>query len=454
MSNTRDTTTVEATTIPDVDPTPAFDVDAERIILGALMTNATIIDDIAAKVGADDFYSPRHGALFDTIVNAHEAGIPTEPIALAGHMADQGTLKKLDGGALYLHRCVSEVPNVAQVGFYVNRVLEMASRRRLQAAGIRITHAATATGYTSEQVVALAEDLIQQVQPRRATDDDMVQLGEILNAGLDAIEHRKADPAGLPTGFRDLDKLIGGMRKKQLITIAAPTGCGKSVFLVDVARHLSIKLKNTVALFSLEMARDELFERIMSAQSGVPYHVIRDGDLGDNDWARVSNVLGPMSVAPFFICDQSEISVRQIQNKCRRLQARHGLDAVIVDYTQLVEPSQRCKDEQEQISNVSRGLKIMAGNLDVPVIAAAQMNRGPDMRADKLPQLSDLRGSGSIANNSNVVMFIHRPDYYDPESPRRGEADFVVRKARSAPKDVVTVAAQLDKSRFVDMAII
>lgn len=442
-----------AITNDPADATPAYDVDAERIILGALMTDAALIDGVSAKLGADDFYNPRTADLFNIIVNAHESGAPTEPVALAGILADKGVLTQFDGGALYLHKCVEAVPIAAQVGYYVDRLLELSTRRRLQIAGIRISQAATTSGYTSDEVAALAEDLIQKVQPRRA-DDDMVQLGELLSSGLDAIEHRAADPAGLPTGFKELDDRLGGLRKKQLITIAAPTGCGKSVFLVDVARHMAIKKKLTVALFSLEMARDELFERIMSAQAGVPYRLIRDGNLSDGDWQRVSGVLGPMSTAPMFICDQSEISVRQIQNKCRRLHARHGLDAVIVDYTQLVEPSQRCKDEQEQISNVSRGLKIMAGNLDVPVICAAQMNRGPDMRADKLPQLADLRGSGSIANNSNVVMFIHRPDYYDPESPRRGEADFVIRKARSAPKDVVTVAAQLDKSRFVDMAII
>lgn len=435
----------------DTAAAPAYDIDAERIVLGSLMTDANLIDVVSARLGADDFYNPRNSDLYDIIVNAHESGVPTEPVALAGYLADRGALNRFEGGALFLHGCVAAVPLAAQAPYYVDRLLELAARRRLQVAGVRISQAATRPGVSSEDAAALAADLVQQIRPA-AQDDDMVQLADLLDSGLDAIEHRAADPAGLPTGFADLDRLLGGLRKKQLITVAAPTGCGKSVFLADVARHLSIKRRHTVALFSLEMARDELFERIISAQAGVPYHLIRDGNLSDSDWQRVSTQLGPMSTAPMFICDRSEINVRQMQNKCRVLQAKHGLDAVIVDYTQLVEPSRRCKDEQEQISDVSRGLKIMAGSLDVPVIAAAQMNRGPDMRADKLPQLSDLRGSGSIANNSNVVMFIHRPDYYDPESPRRGEADFVVRKARSAPKDVVTVAAQLDKSRFVDMA--
>jgi len=339
----------------------------------------------------------------------------------------------------------------AQTGWYVNRVLECAARRRLQAAGVRITQASTSPGMTAQQVADLAADLLQQAQPR-AGELGMVPLGDLLEPGLAAIEHRKATPAGISTGFRDLDRMLGGLRPKQLVTIAAPTGAGKSVFLTDIARHIAITQKLTVAMFSLEMSREEIFERILSAEAGVAYQAIRDGDLSDWDWQRVSNVLGPMSVAPLFLCDDSDLTVRQIKTKCQILRRRHGLAAVIVDYMQLVQPSRRCNTEQEQIADVSRDLKILASTLDVPVIAAAQMNRNPDMRPDKLPQLSDLRGSGAIANDSNVVLFVHRPDYYDPES-RPGEADLVVRKARNAERGVVTVAAQLHMSRFVDMAL-
>lgn len=433
------------------DRAPAYDLVAERIVLGAMLTDPNLVDALSAKVDPDDFYQPRHGELFTTIVTARETGIPTEPTAVAGLLADQGSLNRL-GGAPYLHTLIESVPVAAQAGWYADRVVDCATRRRREAAGVQLTQAATTPGYTGEKWAALAEELIQSVQPRR-DDDNMVQLGALLNSGLEAIEHRKATPAGLLTGFADLDRLLGGLRKKQLITVAAPTGAGKSVFLVNLAQHLAIRQKLTVALFSLEMAAEELFERIISAEARVPYHAVRSGTLDDGDWKRVSNVLGPMATAPMFICDQSEITVRQIQNKSRILANRHGLDAVIVDHTQLVQPSRRCNSEQEQISDVSRTLKLMAGNLDVPVIAAAQMNRGPDMRADKHPQLSDLRGSGSIANDSNVVMFVHRPDYYDPESPRRGEADLVVRKNRGGPTDTITVASQLHLSRFVDMAM-
>lgn len=429
----------------------AYDLDVERIVLGSLMLSPSLIADIPTRLGGDHFYLPRHADLYLAIVNTYDANQPVEPVALAIRLAEAGDLDRL-GGADYLHTCIAAVPTAANAGWYIDKMVEMADRRHLEAGGIRITHAATSPGFTTEDVAAIAEEIAQKALVKRG-DNGMTQLGALIDRGLDEIEHRQAKPAGLPTGFRDLDRLLGGLRRKQLITVAAPTGAGKSVFLTDVARHIGIRHKLTVAMFSLEMDRDELFERIVSAEAGVPYHIIRDGNLDDRDWQRVSNVLGPMATAPLFICDESELNVRQIQAKCRGLANRHGLDAVIVDYTQLVQPSRNFSSDQERITDVSRALKVMAGNLNVPVICAAQMNRGPDMRADKLPQLQDLRGSGSIANDSNVVLFVHRPDYYDAESPRRGEADLVVRKARSAPKDYVTVAAQLDKSRFVDMAI-
>lgn len=427
-----------------------YDLDAERVVIGALMSSPALIDDVSTRLVPDDFYNPRHGELYAAILAARDAGTPTEPIALAGYLADRGDLTRL-GGADYLHTCLAAVPVAAQTGWYVNRVLECAARRRLQAAGVRLTQASTSPGMTAQQVADLAADLLQQAQPR-AADPGMVPLGDLLEPGLAAIEHRKATPAGISTGFRDLDRMLGGLRPKQLVTIAAPTGAGKSVFLTDIARHIAIKQRLTVAMFSLEMSREEIFERILAAEAGVPYQAIRDGDLSDRDWQRVSSVLGPMSVAPLFICDDSDITVRQIKTRCQILRHRHGLDAVVVDYMQLVRPSRRCNTEQEQVADVSRDLKVLASTLEVPVIAAAQMNRNPDMRADKLPQLSDLRGSGAIANDSNVVLFVHRPDYYDPESPRRGEADLVVRKARNAERGVVTVAAQLHMSRFADMA--
>ncbi len=439
--------TVETTT--GADQSATFDLAYERVVLGIMMTSPGMIDDIAARLTEPDFYSPKNGEIFNAIIEAHAENAPTEPFAMAARFSDAGTIGRL-GGAEYLAQCYAEVPVATQVDHYVNRVAELAERRDWEAKGVQIVQAATRPGGTD--VAVLAEKLLSEVKPR-GRDNEMTQLGSLIVPTMDAIEQRKHTPAGLPTGFTDLDKLLGGLRKKQLITVAAPTGAGKSIFLTDVARNLSIRHKFVVAYFTLEMSNEEVFERILSAEASIASHLIRDGHVTDADWDRATSKMGPMATAPLFLCDETDITVQQIKVRSQILQRRVGLDAIIVDYTQLVTPAKSYRSEQEGISEVSKSLKKLAGSLDVPVIAAAQMNKGPDLRADKLPQLTDLRGSGSIANDSNVVVFVHRPDYYDPESPRAGEADLVVRKARNAPKDSVTVASQLHYSRFADMAI-
>lgn len=428
---------------------PAFDLAYERIVLGIMMSGPGHVEGITERLVESDFYNARHAEIFSAIREAHEGGEPTEPPAMAARFADAGSVSRL-GGAEFLTQCYAEVPIAAQASHYARRVAELAERREWEARGVQIVQAATAPG---NDVAALAERLLTEVKPRNQSNE-MTQLGSLILPAMEDIEKRQHVPAGLPTGFSDLDKLLGGLRKKQLITIAAPTGAGKSIFLTDIARNLALRHKFVVAYFTLEMSNEEVFERVLSAEASIPNHLIRDGAVTDADWDKATPKLGPMASAPLFMCDETDITVQQIKVRCQRLQHKVGLDAVIVDYTQLVTPSRRFSSEQEGISEVSKNLKKLAGTLDVPVVAAAQMNKGPDLRADKLPQLSDLRGSGSIANDSNVVVFIHRPDYYDAESPRAGEADLVVRKARNAPKDSVTVAAQLHFSRFCDMAIV
>jgi replicative DNA helicase len=435
---------------PNSEQAPVFDLAYERIVLGIMMTNAKVIDDVAAKLTSEDFYNVRHGEIFEALLEAHAAEQPVEPHALAARLSDAGHLNRL-GGFEFLHQCYEEVPLVAQAAHYVARVVELAERRDWQAKGVQIVNAATTPG--GADVAVLAEKLLTEVKPR-GQGSEMVQLGSLIQPAIEQIAQRKHTPAGLPTGFAELDYLLGGLRKKNLITIAAPTGAGKSIFLTDIARNLAIRHKHVVAYFSLEMSNDEVFERILAAEAEIPYHMIRDGNVDDDRWLAAAEQIGPMSSAPLFMCDETDITVQQIKVRCQLLQRKVGLDAVIVDYTQLVTPSRRFASEQEGISDVSKSLKKLAGTLDVPLIAAAQMNKGPDMRADKLPQLTDLRGSGSIANDSNIVIFVHRPDYYDAESPRAGEADLVVRKARNAPKDTVTVASQLHYSRFADMRVI
>lgn len=434
---------------------PTYDLAAERVVLGILMSDPAGVTNLAGALTPEDFYSPKHGEIFKAILDLHAAGSPVEPHALTGYLADRGDAGRL-GGAPFLLECCEAVPVAAQLAFYVDRVADMAEARDWQAKGVQITQAVTAPGRDLESVAALAQSLVGKVRPRRAALD-LTELGSLINPALDDIEARKNRSVGIRTGFTDLDKLLGGLRRKQLVTVAGATGMGKSVFLIDVARNVTINQGLTAAFFTLEMSNDEVFERILAAEAGVHFGVIRDGELDDRDWQKVTNRLGPMSNAPFFLSDRAPMTVAAMRDACVRLRdARGRLDVVFVDHMHLVKPSNpKIIEKRAIIENVSEGLKQdLAMALDLPVVAAAQLNRNPSSRSDKRPELSDLKDSSAVEQNSNVVVLIHRDDYYNKDSPRRGEADLVVDKNRAGPKDVVTVAAQLHFSRFVDMAIL
>lgn len=432
---------------------PAYDLDAEKVILGILMISPGAHVTAAGVINPDDFYSPKHGELFKAICDIADGAKPVDRVALAGMLADRGDLNRLGGGN-FLLECCEMVPVAAQLKHYADRVVSLAEKRRYEADALRIVHAATAPGVDVEDIADMASNLLVKSRPRRA-ELDLTSLGSLINPCLDDIENRRDEKVGITTGFIDLDRMLGGLRRKQLVTIAGATGMGKSIMLVDLARHIAIKLGMTVALFSLEMSKEEIFDRILAAEAGVPHHCIRDGNLHDGDWQRISAKLGPMSNAPLFLCDKAPMTVADMLRQSRKLKEQHGqLDVVMVDHMHLVSPSDRCLDERARLENVSRGLKLnLAMDLDLTVVAAAQLNRNHAARSSKRPELTDLKNSSSIEQDSNVVVLIHRDDHYDPESPRAGEADFLVEKNRNGSKGVVTVAAQLHLSRFKDMAI-
>lgn len=448
MQTTTDSGVTEATR-----RAPTSDLGAERAVLGILLNDQTVTEQAVDGLEPADFYNPRHAELYKLILETYAAGTPTGPVAIAGILADRGQLQRLAPGT-FLTDCVAEAPPSAQLGYYMRRVGDMAERRDWEAKGVQLVQAANAVGHNVTDLAALAESLVAKAQPRRRVLE-MTELGSLVNPGLDDIEERSKRPAGITTGFADLDRLLGGLRRKQLVTIAGATGMGKTITLVDIARHISIKLRLKVAFFSLEMSKEEMFERVLSAESTVPHHLIRDGKLDENDWCRVFAKIGPMSNAPLFLSDRAPMRVRDIEQCCRQMLRGPGLDVVVVDHMHLVSPSDsRLIDQTAIVADVSRGLKQLGMSLDVPVLAAAQLNRNPSSRPDKTPQLTDLKGSSSIEQDSNVVILVHRPDYYDPDSPRRGEADLVVAKNRNGSQGVVTVASQLHLSRFVDMAIV
>jgi replicative DNA helicase len=440
------------------DRTPPQDVAAEQCVLGGMLLSKDAIADVVEILRANDFYRPTHATIFEAILDIYGRGEPADAITVAAALADSGDLARV-GGAAYMHTLIASVPTAANASYYAKIVSERAVLRRLIEAGTRIVQlgygSASGTGRDTDEVVDLAQQAVYDITERRVSEDFAV-LAEMLQPTLDEIEAVGAQGgmmSGVPTGFTDLDRLLNGLHAGQLIIVAGRPGLGKSTVSMDFARNAAIRANQASAIFSLEMSKVEIIMRVLSAEARVPLHVLRSGQLSDDDWTKLARRMGEISEAPLFVDDTPNMNLMEIRAKARRLKQRHDLKLIVVDYLQLMSSPKRTESRQQEVAELSRGLKLLAKEVECPVIAVSQLNRGPEQRTDKRPQLSDLRESGSIEQDADVVILLHRDDYYDKESPRAGEADFIIAKHRNGPTDTITVAAQLHLSRFVDMAI-
>jgi replicative DNA helicase len=440
------------------DRTPPQDVAAEQCALGGMLLSKDAIADVVEVLRGADFYKPAHATIFEAILDIYGRGEPADAITVAAALHDAGDLTRV-GGAAYLHTLIASVPTAANASYYAKIVSERAVLRRLIEAGTRIVQlgygSANGTGRDTDEVVDLAQQAVYDITERRVSEDFAI-LAEMLQPTLDEIEAVGAQGgmmSGVPTGFTDLDRLLNGLHAGQLIIVAGRPGLGKSTASMDFARHAAIRANQASAIFSLEMSKVEIVMRVLSAEARVPLHVLRSGQLSDDDWTKLARRMGEISEAPLFVDDTPNMNLMEIRAKARRLKQKHDLKLIVVDYLQLMSSPKRTESRQQEVAELSRGLKLLAKEIECPVIAVSQLNRGPEQRTDKRPQLSDLRESGSIEQDADVVILLHRDDYYDKESPRAGEADFIIAKHRNGPTDTVTVAAQLHLSRFVDMAI-
>ena len=435
------------------DRTPPQDLEAEQSVLGGMLLSKDAIADVVETLRPQDFYKPAHETIYDSVLDLYGRGEPADPVTVAAELTKRGELARI-GGAPYLHTLIASVPTAANAGYYARIVRERAILRRLVEAGTRIVQ----LGYTEsgdvDSAVDRAQAEIYHVTDNR-TSEDYLPLSQIMEGTLDeleAISTRGGTLAGVPTGFSDLDALTNGLHPGQLVVIAARPGLGKSTVALDFARAASIKHGLSSVFFSLEMTRNEITMRLLSAEARVPLHHMRTGSMSDDDWNKLARKMSEVASAPLFIDDSPNMNMMEIRAKCRRLKQRHDLRLVVVDYLQLMSSGRRVESRQQEVAEFSRSLKLLAKELEVPVVALSQLNRGPEQRTDKRPMLADLRESGSIEQDSDVVMLLHREDAYERESPRAGEADFIVAKHRNGPTAVVTVAFQGHYSRFVDMA--
>lgn len=437
------------------DRLPPQDLPAEQSVLGSAQLSKDVIGDIAEIIKPRDFYKPAHETIWNAILDLYAKGEPVDPVTLAAYLVKTGELQRV-GGAAYIHDLVQTVPTAANGIYYAQIVKEKAILRRLAQAGTKIAQLAYAEDGDVDDIVNAAQAEMMLVTDA-STSEDYLPIGDIIEGALDeieAIQGRDGTMTGLPSGFNDFDALTQGLHPGQMIVIAARPAIGKSTIALDFARSMSIKHHHPGAFFSLEMGRNEIAMRLLSAEARVALHHMRSGTMTDDDWQRLARRMPEVSQAPLYIDDSPNLSMMEIRAKCRRLKMQHGLKFVVVDYLQLMQGggSKKAESRQQEVSDISRNLKLLAKELELPVIALSQLNRGPEQRTDKKPMVSDLRESGSIEQDADMVVLLHREDAYEKESPRAGEADLIVAKHRNGPTSTVTVAFQGHYSRFVDMA--
>jgi replicative DNA helicase len=434
------------------DRIPPHDLLAEQSAIGGMLLSKDAVADVIENVRGVDFYIPKHEIIFDAILGLYSHGEPTDVIAVTDELTKSGTITRA-GGAEYLHTLTGLVPTAANAGFYSTIVAEKAVLRRLVEAGTRIVQ----MGYASEGEVV---DLVNNAQAEiygvtgGVESEDYVPLIEAINAATDEIEAaagRDGAMVGVPTGFAELDALTNGLHPGQLIILAARPAIGKSTLALDFARAAAVHHDMPTIVFSLEMGRSEIAMRLLSAEASVPLPSMRKGTVHVQDWTKLASVRGQIADAPLYIDDSPNMTLVEIRAKCRRLKQKVGLKMVVIDYLQLMTSGKKVESRQQEVSEFSRALKLLAKEIGVPVIAISQLNRGPEQRADKKPALSDLRESGSLEQDADMVILLHRESAYEKDSPRAGEADLIIAKHRNGPTDTITVGFHGHFSRFVDL---
>ena len=445
-------------TAGEFDRTPPQAPDAERSVLGAMMLSKDAIADVVEVLRPEDFYFPANQLIYDAVLDLYARGEPADAVTVSAELTRAGQLTRV-GGAPYLHTLIAMVPTAANAGFYAEIVAERAILRRLVMAGTRIVQMGYDTASGSSDVVGTIDEVVDRAQAEvydvtdHRTSEDYIHIEKLLTPTMDEIEkisEQGGIGTGIPTGFHRLDEVTNGLHPGQMITVAGRPGSGKSTLALDMARSAAVANQKPTVIFSLEMGRLEIMMRLFSAEAGVSLRDIRGGHVGDQDWTRISRTSGALAEAPLFIDDSPNLTMMEIRAKARRLRQRHDLQLIVIDYLQLMTSGKRVESRQQEVSEFSRSMKLLAKELDVPVIALSQLNRGPETRQDKKPMLSDLRESGSIEQDSDMVLLVHRPDMYEAED-RPGEADLIIAKHRNGPTDVVPVAFQGRFSRFANM---
>jgi replicative DNA helicase len=431
---------------------PPQSMEAEQAVLGAVLLDGEALVVAMERVAPDDFYHAAHRLIFEAMIRLSDENEPIDLVTLTAKLQELGQLEEV-GGVGYLTELMSSVPTAANVGYYAQIIEEKALLRRL----IRTATDIVASGYAGEddvkELLNEAEQKILEIGSRRA--DGFIPIRDVLMEVFERVEflyHHKGGVTGIPSGFADLDRLTSGFQRSDLIIIAARPSVGKTAFALNIAQNVGVRAKETVAIFSLEMSAVQLVQRMICAEANVDAGRLRTGYLEGEDWEKLTMAIGALSEAQIYIDDSPVVTVADIRAKCRRLKKERGLGMIVIDYLQLIHSRNRNSDNrQQEVSEISRTLKQIARELEVPIIALSQLSRSVEQRQDKRPLLSDLRESGSIEQDADLVAFLYRDDYYNQESEKRNIVEVIVAKQRNGPVGTVELVFLKNFNKFVNL---
>lgn len=431
---------------------PPNSVEAEQSVLGAMLLDKEAISTATEVIGGEDFYREAHKEIFEAIVDIYNRSEPVDLITLTEKLKTRKTLDAV-GGITFLTNLMDAVPTTHNVKYYAKIIEEKALLRRL----IRTSNDIISKSYSASEeigdIIDDAEKGIFNISLNRSTQG-FTHVKNILNVNFDKIEElylNKGRITGVSTGFADLDEKLSGLQKSDLVLVAARPSMGKSSFMMNIVQHAAVRDKVTTAIFSLEMSKEQLTQRLLCAEALIDAHRLRIGDINEDEWVKLARSMGPLSESPIYIDDTPAISITEMRAKCRRLKLEHNLGLIVIDYLQLMQGKSGGSDSrQQEISEISRSLKALAREINVPVVALSQLSRAPEMRADHRPILSDLRESGAIEQDADVVMFLYRDEYYHPDSEKKNIGEVIIAKQRNGPTGTVELVWLGQFTKFVN----
>jgi replicative DNA helicase len=436
----------------NIERVPPHNIEAEQAVLAAMLVDRDAIAKVMEALDPGSFYRQAHGTIFESMVNLYERGEPVDLITLRDALGSKQQLEEV-GGYGYLVDLAASIPTTAHVEYYAKIVTDKALLRNLIRTASDIVASAFAEEDDVDAVMDKAERTILEVGQRRASGA-MTPIKEVIHSAFETIEARYADRdslLGSTTGFYDLDHMLSGFQPSDLLILAARPAMGKTSLSLNFCRNVAVEARKPTLLFSLEMSKEQLVQRLLCAEAGIDSHRLRTGYLAEQDWSKLTHAIGILSEAPIYIDDTASISVNEARSKARRIMAEHGeLGLIMVDYLQLMSSGVSAKGDNRtaEMGAISRGLKQLARELRVPVLALSQLSRAVESRTDKRPMLSDLRESGSIEQDADIVMFIYRDEYYNPDTDKKSTAEVIIAKHRNGPVGKVELYFEKNLTKF------